>query len=304
MFKNLNKLNKELSKPQKRKSTRKLGNQNIDLKKLLKSKTLKKIDKDELVSVLEAGGYNAFLREIKKYFEGNSKVIDDKSTLVEIITNKKLSKALFELLYENDNIESQSNKILFYAISELWLSKTKAFINNEKIIKRYLKLYSKFESKKIKAVKKLLDVEKKKALQICLVAVHYKGAKLKSLRSRFSQLLQEIYGISGITPKKVNKLINICFKDCDKMFISFALAERKKNDPAFEIVTTAILNRIEDMDKEERKELIKNFAKRKIKNPNMSSRTSLLNLDKEKYKGIVKTVNKLTYNGLNKTLFE
>ena len=308
ILKNLDDLNRALSQPQKKKMKRRYEGK-VDLKNLLKSKTLKKISKERLEIMLEAA-YPQLQRELKKYFEGNSKIIDDKQTLTEIFTNKKFAKSLCKIIDENEI----NDNLVFYAISELWISGSKAFSKDEKLAERYLKSFSKREKKKIKKVAEILDIKKSQALQIVLSTLHYKGAKIKTMKDRYKTFFTLIYSTAAgntngeekhnFTSKQLSKVINILFKDCKLQFYSFALGEReRKNDKAFDAMTKSILNGIDNLPKDTRKELLKNYAKRRKKNNSMNRRVSLLAVAND-YPNMNKTIKKLIDTGMNKELFQ
>lgn len=306
ILKDLNELNIALSTPQ-RKRVKKAFQGKVDIKQLLKHKTLKKIDEDNLTLQLEAA-LPQLERELKKYFDGNSKIIDDEQTLTEIFTNKKFSKAICKILDENEDVD---NKVIFYVISELWISNNKAFSQNKKLVTRYLKAFSKVEKKRIKKVSKILDISKNDAIHFVLGTLHYKGAKFKTMKKRFQTFLTLSYqtkmgddGETPITTKQITKLIDLLFKDCKTQFYNYALGERERNNnPSFDVVTKAVLRGIEKMDRDKIKDLLKNFAKRRLKNKNMNRRVSLLSLNSNDYPNICKVVKKLISTGMGKDLF-
>lgn len=302
MLEKFDQLNQELSRKAKKRKPQKFHG-NVDLKRILKPKAIKKTDKDTYTAMLTAA-FPAFEKELKKYFDGSAKIIDDKQTLIELMTNKKFAKCLIDAIQELE----QSPKILFYAISELWLTNAKAFVNDEKLLKKYLKLYADAEKGKIKKIAEALKIKKADALQISLASTNYRGAKMKSLRLRFQGFLNQMYGLEELTEKKVKKAIKLCFKGCENQFITYALGERpRRNDDEkenFSIVTNAILSILEDMDKDDRKNLLKFYAKRRVGNTNAPKRLNLCAISKEEYRGITKTIDKLIDTGMSKDAFQ
>ena len=106
--------------------------------------------------------------------------------------------------------------------------------------------------------------------------------------------------IYGKERKRKGKL----FKDCKTQFYNYALGERERNNnPSFDAVTKAVLRGIEKMDRDKIKDLLKNFAKRRLKNKNMNRRVSLLSLNSNDYPNICKVVKKLISTGMGKDLF-
>lgn len=294
-------LNEELMKKAKKKRAPQKFQGKVDLKKILKEKTIRKTNKEMLEAMLRTA-YGQFEHELKKYFEGKSKIIDDKQTLVELFTNKKFAKSLLKVTKEQE----KNSGVVFYAVSELWLTNVKAFVDNDKLLKEYLEVFAKVDKKRIKQIAEILKIKKSEALQIALASATYKGANMKSLRLRFQSFLNELYGVEGLTTKKAIKVIIVCFSGVRNKFLTYALGERtRKNEDEkenFKIVTDAILTIINRMDKDDRKDLIKFYAKRRQNNNNAPRRISLLGLD-EDYHNISKTVSKLIDTGMNKEIF-
>lgn len=297
---NIKKLNYELTKaPKKRAKNQFKGN--VDIKRLLKEKTIENTNKDMYAQMLSAG-FRAFEKELSKYFDGKSKIIEDQQDLVELFTNKKFSKALCRVLKEQGKGEG---KIVYYAVSELWLSNIELFVEDSKLMSRYLKAFAESEKSTIKKVADLLDLNKNKtlALQLVLSSISYKQSNFKSMKSRYTAFLNQLYNMEELSKKKIVKVINLCFDQKKLGLVSFALGERPKKSENYDIVTDAILTILNSNEKDKIKETIKRLANRKKNNNNLSIRCDLTALDEKEYKHIVRVVDKLISTGMKEEYF-
>lgn len=301
----ITKLNYELTKKPKQKSKKSFGNMNntnVDLKKLLKEKTINKTSKETYYNMLY-GSFNVFRKELYKFFTDKSKF--DKEDLVEVFANSKFSKILCNILKDLDQTDNKrAADIIYFTIAEFWLSNIKIFVNDEKLMSRYLQVFAKYEKDKIKKVTKILEVKDKTlALQLVLSSLSFKQATIKQMKSRYTAFLNMIYNLDELSSKQIEKIIKICFGNRSLGIVSFALCERKKNTENFDAVTEALLNILNKQDKDKVKETIKRVANRKRKNPNTSLRVNLLSLDEDEYGKITRTVDKLIDTGMNKQYF-
>lgn len=273
----------------------------VELRFLLKSKTINKT-KEETYKDMLSVSLRQFEGELKAYYNGKSKIIDDRQTLTELLTNKKFSKALCTVLKEQDEL----NKVIFFAIADLYASDNKAFVSDQKLVKRYLKVFSKFNEKKIKKLAKGLDIQKMEALHLLIFGHSFKEAKMKIMRRRYQGFLESLYNINDLDAKKATYALNTCFPNRNYQLISYALGERNKTTAEgnnnFNVVTTAILKMLEKTNKDDRKDILKAFAKNRGKNPNYKIRVNLISID-GKYEGIRQTVKRLTDTGISKELF-
>lgn len=273
----------------------------VELRFLLKSKTINKT-KEETYKDMLSVSLRQFEGELKAYYNGKSKIIDDRQTLTELLTNKKFSKALCTVLKEQDEL----NKVIFFAIADLYASDNKAFVSDQKLVKRYLKVFSKFNEKKIKKLAKGLDIQKMEALHLLIFGHSFKEAKMKIMRRRYQGFLESLYNINDLDVKKATYALNTCFPNRNYQLISYALGERNKTTAEgnnnFNVVTTAILKMLEKTNKDDRKDILKAFAKNRGKNPNYKIRVNLISID-GKYEGIRQTVKRLTDTGISKELF-
>ena len=275
----------------------------VDIKVLLKGKTIRKTKTEKYTALLDAS-FPEFEKEVVKYYQGKSKIIDDKQTLVELLTEKRFAKPLINVLMERETLSQP----VYFAISELYVNDTKAFINEVKLVKNYLKVFTHFHKKKIKKLKNKLGISKMEALHLLLCSYSYKGVKLKAMRKRYMNFCKTIYELDELSVAKVIDAIKMCFPKNTYQFIAYALGERNRNEngngnPNFSIMTEAILKLLEKMDNSDRKDILKSFAKNRQKNPNYKIRVNLYTIDESKYKKVIKTVDKLVYTGLDKELF-
>lgn len=281
------------------------GGQHIDLKRVLKSKTINKMKKEEYTDLLCAA-MPLFEKELKRFYDGNSKVIRDKQTLTELFTNKKFGKALCVAMEQQETMP----KIVFFTIADLWISGVKAFNSesNEKLVRKYLKTFKEFNSKDLSKLAKILKIDKNVALSLLLTAVTVKGAKFRLMKNRYRAFLDTLYKIEGLSEKKAAKAMKFCFPSNLYQLLSYALSDAPKNTTEnFNIVTNAVLSIIEDLGKEERKNVLKAYANNRKKmqsnGGNRRTRINLLSISEEEYKGITKTVSKLIDTGMDKELF-
>ena len=298
IMKELSKL-EEVKKDKSRK--KRTFNKKVELKFLLKSKTINKT-KEETYTDMLAVSLQRFEGELKAYYNGKAKIIDDRQTLTELLTNKKFSKALCTVLKEQNEL----NKVIFFAIADLYASDNKAFVSDQKLVKRYLKVFSKFNEKKIKKLAKALDIQKMEALHLLIFGHSFKEAKMKIMRRRYQGFLESLYNITDLDAKKATYALTTCFPQRNFQLISYALGERNKTtaegNDNFNVVTSAILKMLEKTNKDDRKDILKAFARNRGKNPNYKIRVNLMSID-SKYEGISRTVKRLIDTGISRELF-
>ena len=84
--------------------------------------------------------------------------------------------------------------------------------------------------------------------------------------------------------------------------------KRNLNTPeqkeVYSLVTNIVLRFIEKMDNDNRRELLKKYAKYRENSINIKRRVNLYNLNDDDYGKILKTVHKLIRHGYRKEIFE
>lgn len=287
---------KKKEKAKKHKKHRKF-NEN-DLRRLLKGKTVRKMDKDEYVELLEQA-LPAICKEIQKLYNGNSKVLEDRQTAIDLFTNPIFVKRLKKALKSNDG-EVDVEEI-FAFISDLFNSRNKALQSNEEVIKTYTVMYAEYVGeKKIKKLSKEFKCKKIHVLSILLAAQSFNGMKHRDLMNKFRGTLNEIYKIEDLSKKTFINLIREVFPKRRNMVIGYLLGERKgkNNESNFDVVTEATLSILEKMDIDDRKDILKRYAKAKKKNPKLGG--VRLAEAREEYPRIAKTIERLIDTGFEK----
>lgn len=269
-----------------------------DIKKLVKTKTINKTPKEQYIDLL-GSNIDAFQNEIKKFYMGKSKVFEDRAELVDLFTNKKFAKYLCAAIEEANNTPYP----IFFVIGDMLVNEDTAFVEDEKLCKRYFKLFNEFEEEKIKKVAKAFGCKKSVALGLLLTVTSYKDCRMKFMVKRYLAFLDGLYAIEGLTEKKVIKGLKTCFGKRIQYFLSVALTEKPQNNETFSIVTNAILAIINKMDTSDAKELLRDYSKKRAKYPNGKRRLNFFTINQDDYKTIFKVINRLIDTGFNKETF-
>lgn len=300
------------SEKEKKKKGKKFTGQKVPLNKLT-GKLLKKTKKKEYTQML-GSNIQEFIGEVKKLYcakKGKkSKLFDDKEDLFEILTNKKFCKSLCSVMKEYEDTDMGIPDILLVAIGDMFVEGAEGFSDKE-ISKPYLKLVDAAKSKQIKKVAKELDLKKEdqpkgKALGLVLTSISVEGMSGKNSIKRINMFLNLLTQIPELDEKKVKEIIKLCYKKKSlKFFLGIALNEKpKKDNENFSIITNGILKILEKMDKEERNDILKAYAKRrKEMDCKCPRRVNLLSINEEDYKGINKSVAKLMRSGYKREIF-
>lgn len=289
---------KKKDKAKKHKKHRKFND--YELKRLLKGKTIRHMDKDEFVELLEQA-LPALCKEIQKLYTGNSKVFEDRQTAVDIFTNPIFVKRLKKALKSNDG-EVPVEEI-FAFISDLFNSRNKALQTNEEVVKTYTLLYNDYVGdKKIKKLSKEFDCKKIQALSILLAAQSFDGMKHRDLMQKFRGALNEIYKLEGLSKKSFINLIKEIFPKKRNMVLGYLLSERKGkgNENNFDTVTSATLTLLEKMDDDDRKDILKRYAKARGKSNNKMGGVRLASVTRDAYPRTAKTISRLVDTGFDK----
>lgn len=311
---------KKEKKHNKKKSNKKLGNRKFNNPHLLlKSKTIKKNKKnyDELLT----DGFESLARELHKvYNDKNCKL--DRETIYDAFETKVVAKAFIEVCenYMEEDLEIPS--VYMYMISDFYLSKVKT-VRESKHFKGMLKMYKKVNKKKIKTIAEELKkcgVNKKQAqlsaLHVCLISQSFEGDKRS--KNRVYMFMNELYKAFNdgekIKEKSIAKIIYTCFNKRMMFFIRLALQEKAnvanhlksaEEREVHSVVTNIVLHFIEKkLDKDDRKELLKNYAKSRQNTVNIKKRVNFTSLNDDDYRNILKTIDRLIDHGYNKELFE
>lgn len=278
----------------------------IPLKKLIKNKTLRKMDEDFLEDQLYKNMYELGGELRKFYIKGESKVFEDREEIADMLTNRNFSKAAKNVLLESD---AKGSDMLLFAISDVQLN-TGALKEDEKILKRYLKIVAKKKSGMINKLTKTLDIPSVDALLIALMTCVFYRAPRKIVRERTYSTLNLLYETmegKDLGKKDIKKILSTVFKDNEEDILMYILLEkpnRNAKTEGFELVTEYVLDKIENMDSYDRKDLLKQYAKARKNNTHIRRRVSLINIDEDDYKNISKTVDKLIRNGMDEELFK
>lgn len=293
---------------QKRKKERKKNQKHrkpMDIKTLVKAKTIKRYKKD--YDEVLAASFTNFEKELKKSLQGNSKVLEDAQDRAELFTNKKFCKALCRVAKEvyEEGGKSAYPRFTMFEISELYITNNKLFSEEEKVCEAYVKLFGKCNKKQIKKLASDMKIKKMEALALLLSTTSYKDARMKAMIPKFKKFLGLLYDMEDLSEKKVIKAINACFPNKKSQFISFALGERNKSkeNKNFNIVTNAVLTILNKMDSDDRKQIIKAYAKSRKNKPNAGRRLNLYSISEEEYKNVARTVERLIDTGMDKELF-
>lgn len=283
------------------------GHSSIPLKTLLKTKTLKKISFDELVDELD-GNMKEFKSNLFKYFQqGESKLFYDIDDLADVFTNTKFAKALTAICEDEGDIDP----LIIFTISELHLKKI--FQDDEKVLKRYLKVISNAEEDRIKKLRKVLKVSNLDALLILLLSQSYKGCPRRYMRDRAYQFLNVLYeaiASEELGMKAVDKAIKIVHGRNMEEFMLTVLLEKAQNrgnlddleKEGFDLVTEWALNVLNKMDNDERRNILKEYTKARRQNAHVKRRINFMQIDGEQYRRIKLTVDRLIRNNVSKDL--
>jgi hypothetical protein len=276
----------------------------IPMKELLKSKRIKKYDKAELVEDI-ISNLPAFEKELKKTYGGEGgkhRVLEDREDIVDLLTNKKFAKALVKALKEvaeTDHIPY----VVFFAIGDMYVNGDEAFAEDEDLVKAYMKAFDKFFSGKIKKLAKKLKVKRTDALSLILTSISFKDVKAKFIFKRGFTFLNLLYGMEDLDEKKVKTALDACYGKRKNLILTTILNESPKKSENFSIVTNAALSILNKMDRDDLKELLKRYAKRRKQNPKSSRRIALAEINESDYKNINRVIDKLIKTGWNKELF-
>lgn len=302
-----------------------------DLGRLLKDKTIRNMDKDEYVDIL-LSALPALCREIQNLYNGNDGggnrdnnrdrdrdrnrdrdghrnnnnrnnsrrcVFEDKQTAVDLFTNPSFVKRLKSALEEDGGATNVDE--IFTFVGDLFNSRNKALQSDEKVVKAYTVMYAEYVGeKKIKKAAKEFKCKKIQILSILLAAQSYESMKHKFITNKFRGTMTEIYKLENLTKKGFLDLIREIFPKRRNMVIGYLLGERKckLNEENFDVVSEAVLTILEKMDIDDRKDILKRYAKFKEKNPKTGgSRLSELGDD---YPRTTKTIERLIDTGYDK----
>lgn len=269
-----------------------------DLRRLLRGKTIRNMDKDEYAELL-LSALPALCREIQKFYENNSKVFDDKQTAVDLFTNAAFVKRLKNAIEEDGGATNVDE--IFTFVGDLFNSRNKALQSDEKVVKAYTVMYAEYVGeKKIKKLAKEFKCKKIQILSILLAAQSYEGMKHKYITNKFRGTMTEIYKLENLSKKGFLELIKVLFPKRRNMVIGFLLGERKfqGNEDNFDTVSEAVLTILEKMDIDDRKDILKRYAKYKEKNPKMGG-VRLAEVG-EDYPRTRKTIDRLIDTGYSK----
>jgi len=279
----------------------------IPLKTLLKTKTLKKINRDELVDELD-GNMKEFKSNLFKYFQqGYSKLFEDIDDIADVFLNNKFARALTDICKDEGDIDP----LLVFTISELHLKKV--FQDDEKVLKRYLQVIADSEEDRIKKLRKVLKVSNLDALLIILLAQSYKGCPRRFMRDRTYQFLNVLYeavASEELGYKDVEKAIKIVHGRNMEEFMLTVLLEKAQNrnnlddleKEGFDLVTEWALKTMNKMDNDERRSILKEYTKARRQNAHVKRRINFMQLDGEEYRRIKLTVDRLVRNNISKDL--
>jgi hypothetical protein len=277
----------------------------VQMKDMLRFKAIRKYKKDALIEDLIVN-FPAFERELKKFYGGENPkhaLLSDREDIVELLTNGKFSKALIKAMKEISETDYVPAVTLF-AVGDMYVNGDEAFSDDEGLIKSYMKVFDKFFGGKIKKLAKAAKISKPDALALLLTSLTFKDVRNKYVFRRSFTFLNLIYGMEELTEKKVKLILEKCYGKRMYMILSAILNESpKKNEENFSIVTNAALSILNKMDREDLKELLKNYAKRRRQNGKAPRRISLMDINAEDYRNIHRAIEKLTRTGFAKELF-
>lgn len=293
----------EQTKPEKRKKKRK--GHRVDLKKFLKAKTIKNAKKDQYIADLDAN-LEALEREIRRFYtgKGKSKLFKSQADIVELFTHHKFHKYLCKVLKER--AKEKDTEIpygILFAISEMYVNNVKAFVKDEELSARYMKAFNAFYDSKIKKLAKKMKIQKVEALSLYLCSISFKDVKYRTLFRRLETFFKSLANIDNLDEKKVKIAIKKCYGKRIGFVLSGALFEKPQSTESFSIITNAILSIMENMDKDDLKDTLKRYAKRRRNEPKIARRLDLTKIDDEDYKQIHKVISKLEDLGFKHELF-
>lgn len=309
---------KEKEKKHKKKGKRKHFSFFKNPEKIFKGKEIKRLYKEDMLEEELMAGMDCIGEALGKMYNNKGKL--DKDDVIDALDNKKFfksfSKALKEMVEDGEKI---SDGVLFM-ISELYLSKTE--LEDDDALSKLIKIFSKAKEEEIEEVAKLFKkagYEKKSAkqaaLKLSLITQGYKGCR--ATKTRMYRFLKELYSAfdndEKINEKTIKKILKIYY---GKNFPYFALMVLEDNDSTkrnlntpeqkevYSLVTNIVLRFIEKMDNDNRRELLKKYAKYRENSINIKRRVNLYNLNDDDYGKILKTVHKLIRHGYRKEIFE
>lgn len=299
-----------LIKPKKEKKKLNRKGRQIPMKELLKPKNIKRAKKgdrqDQFVNDLLVN-FPSFEKELKKFYggaDGKSKVFDDREDVVDMFTNKTFAKCLLRVLKEIKETDDIPYVVL-YAIGDMYVNSDKAFAEDEKLSRKYFKVFDHYNNKRIKKLAKKMEIKPSRSMTLFLAANTFKGLRQKFAFRRAFAFLGLLYGMEDLTEKKVKLALESCYGKRITFILKAILNEAPKGEKSevFSLVTNAALNIMNKMDKDDLKELLKEYAKRRKNNPKAPRRLALLKINEDDYKNIHKTIEKLIRAGFNKEIF-
>ncbi|MEI2419277.1 hypothetical protein V6O07_03315, partial [Arthrospira platensis SPKY2] len=113
--------------------------------------------------------------------------------------------------------------------------------------------------------------------------------------------------------KTIHAIIHTCYGKKMPIVVSMLLADKanvanglktSEEKEVYSIVTNITLNFIKKMDKDDRKVLLKKYARMREGNANVKRRVNLYSGLADDYKAITKTIDRLINNGFRRELFE
>ena len=294
----------DLSKPRKSerkyKKGKKFSGRQVNLKTLVKSKTINKTDKNEYMDMLGSNIQNLKKEIFKYYSKGESKIFEDRSDLVDLFTNKKFVKYLCAVLEEIEDTPYE----IFFVVGDMLINEDAALIDEEKICQKYFKLFNNFQGDKIKKIAKAFGCKKSDALVLLLIITKFKDARLKLMAKRYLKFLEQLYQLEELEERKVAKGLKVCFGEKLDEFISVALTEKPDtNNESFNVVTNAILSIINKMDMSDAKSILRDYSKKRAKYPNGKRRLNFFTINQDEYKTIFKAIDRLLDTGCRKETF-
>ena len=293
-----------------KKKIKKYKGERISIKKLVSEKTIKKTKKAAYLELL-GSNIGTLCAELEKFYlsKKGSKVFDDREDIIEVFCNEKFCRTVCKVCKEMKDSKNGIPEIIVVAISDMFVNGDKMFMEPE-ICKKYMKVVDMYKGKEIRKLAKKLDLskdEKPKTQALALILTSFRVKRLNgkiSLRRALS-FLGLIYDMNDVSEKTVKKILKECYGKDLSYILGIALNEKYiKDNENFSVVTNAILEVIEKMDRDDRNELLKKYAKRRReRNNNVPRRLNLLSINEEDYKNIHKTMNKLMKAGYKKEIF-
>ena len=264
--------------------------------------------------------FQPLAKSLVKMFNGKNGNMDFED-VVDAFSRKKVAKAFLNVCEDYIDNGVKIPEVYTFLISELYLSG--GDIKETKEFKKLLQFFKDYNEEKIEALEKhlkKLDVPKKErkssALLFALLSASFPGYNRQ--RQRISKFFKQLYRSfnSGedIKEKNIKGIIYTCFGKKsmsriskillkDKRFVAENLKTKEEKE-VYSIVTTIILDFINKLDDDDRKELLKKYAKDREGKLNQKLRVNFYALSDDDYKKILKTISRLNNNGFRRELFE